>query len=133
MPQGTGCAGASGPVELVANGTFGLGTTVDFVSDNHAANAVGLGVFGLSDSTWQGVPLPLSVDPAFGTNGCTLYTDPAVSLLAQASATAPATLSTPFAIPTGLLTGFEFFVQHACLEPVPGGWSFSNALRVRFP
>ena len=133
VPFGTGCAGASGPVELVASGSFGLGTTVDFVSDNHAANAVGLGIFGIDDSIWQGVPLPLSVDPVFGTSGCTLYTDPAVTVLAQASASAPATMSTPFAIPQGLLTGFEFFVQHACLEPVQGGWSFSNALRVRFP
>ncbi|MCK5942923.1 MAG: hypothetical protein KAI24_13180 [Planctomycetes bacterium] len=133
VPFGVGCAGASGPVELAAVGPFTVGTTIDFVSGNHAANAPGLAIYGLDDSSWQGVPLPLSVDPVLGTSGCTLYTDPVVSLLYTTTATAPATMTSPFPVPPSALTGFECFVQHACLEPVPGGWSFSNALRVRFP
>lgn len=133
VPYGVGCAGASGTVALEAVGPFTIGTTVQFVSDNHAANAPGVAIYGLDDTSWQGLPLPLSVDPLFGTSGCTLYTDPLVSLLYFTSATAPATMSSPFPVPTGALTGLEVFVQHACIEPVQGGWSFSNGLRVRFP
>lgn len=133
VPVGAGCAGASGPVELTAVGPLTIGSPVSFESNNHAANAPGLAIYGVSDSNWLGVPLPLSVDPVFGTSGCTLYTDPLVSFLYTASATAPATLASPWSVPASGLTGFSFFVQHACLEPVPGGWSFSNALRVQFP
>lgn len=130
---GAGCAGAAGPVTLEAVGPFTIGTTIDFVSGNHAANSLGVAIFGFSDSAWGGAALPLSVDPVLGTSGCTLYTDPIVSLPSSTTPTTPATMSSPFALSTGALTGFACFVQHVCLEPVPGGLSFSNGLRVRFP
>jgi len=133
VPFGTGCAGASGPVELAAVGPLTIGSAVTFVSNNHAPNAPGIAIYGISDTSWQGVPLPVALDPIFGTSGCSLYTDPLVNLLYTTSGTAPATLSSPWSVPPGVLTGFRFFVQHACLEPVPGGWSMSNALRVQFP
>lgn len=133
QPFGQGCAGASGTVSLIANGTFSTGSTVDFVSDNHAANAIGVAVFGLSDQSWSGVPLPLSLDPVFGTVGCQLYTDPVVTIAAFTSASAPATLTTPFVIPPFSWTGLTCYVQHAVLEPVPGGISFSNGVKAQFP
>lgn len=133
VPYGAGCSGAAGLVELRAVGPFTIGTAIDFVSDNHAPNSLGIAVFGFSDAVWNGLALPLSVDPVLGTVGCTLYTDPAVSLPHATSATAPATMTTSFAISTGALTGFSCYLQHVCLEPVPGGLSFSNGLRVRFP
>lgn len=133
VPFGTACAATNGSPTLVANGPLTLATTVDFVSDAHAANAPGFGVFGLSVTAWQGVPLPLSLDAIFGTSGCLLYTDPLVTTAAVSSGSAPATLTTPFVIPGGNWTGFRCFVQHACLEPVPGGLSLSNALTVQFP
>ena len=133
VPFGAGCSGASGPVELQAVGPFTIGTAIDFVSDNHAPNSLGIAVFGFSDTAWGGLALPLSVDAVLGTAGCTLYTDPAVSLPQVTSGAAPATMTTSFAISTGALTGFECFVQHVCLEPVQGDLSFSNGLRVKFP
>ena len=133
VPYGAACAGAAGPAELRALGPFTIGTTIDFVSDNHAANSLGVAVFGFSDAAWNGLALPLSVDPVLGTSGCTLYTDPAVSLPSVTTATAPATLTTSFALSTGALTGFSCFLQHICLEPVAGDLSFSNGLRLRFP
>lgn len=132
VPFGTACSGVYGPTNLVANGSFGFGSNVLFESGNHEPNALGLTIFGTSATNHLGVPLPLLLDPIFGTSGCWLYTDLVVIGVSLTSATGPAVLSFPFAVPPGW-TGFGFFVQHACLEPVAGGWSTSNALRVQFP
>jgi hypothetical protein len=133
VPFGVACNGVGGPATLVANGSFAPGTNVLFESGNHAPNAIGLTIFGLSQTNHQGIPLPLLLDPIFGTSGCTLYTDLVATALALTSSTSPAVLSQPFGVPAGGWTGFGCYVQQACLEPVPGGWSWSNALRVQFP
>lgn len=127
---GTACNGVGGPTELAANGPFSTGSSVIFESGNHAPASIGATIFGLDTGSWQGVPLPLSLDPLLGTSGCTLYTDLVVSALAL---TSPAgVLSTPFPIPAGW-TGFVCYVQQLCLEAVPGGYSFTQALEVHFP
>lgn len=46
--------------------------------------------------------------------------------------TAPANLQFSFVV-TAAMSGTRIHVQHACLEPVPGGWSLSNAVAVQFP
>lgn len=133
VPFGNACPAASGIPELVANGSFAQGSTVLFESGNHAPNAIGVTIFGFSTTIYQGLPLPLSLDPVFGTTGCTLYTDVALAVLAVTSATTPGVLSQGFGIPAGPWTGFEFLVQQGCLESLPSNWSFTNALRVQFP
>lgn len=132
IPYGTACPAPYGTPELVANGPFTTGTPVVFQSGNHEANAVGVTIFGFNSTVYQGIPLPLSLDPIFGTTGCTLYTDVVVTALAVTGATAPATLSQPFGIPPGPWTGFQFNVQQGCLESATN-WSFTNALQVQFP
>jgi len=133
VPFGNACNAANGLPQLVANGPFIQGTTVLFESGNHAPNTVGATIFGFSSTVYQGLPLPLSLDPVLGTSGCTLYTDVTLAVLSVTTPSIPAVLSQGFGIPAGPWTGFEFLVQQTCLEPVPGNWSFTNALRVQFP
>lgn len=132
-PFGTACNGAFGPAELVANGPIQPGTTLSLESGNHAPNALGVTIFGFSTTSYAGFGLPLLLDPLFGTSGCSLYVDVVVPAYGLTSATAPAVLAAAVAVPAGAWTGTEFFVQHACFEPVPGSMSFSNALRVKLP
>lgn len=131
-PYGAGCNGASGQVQLTANGVFSIGQTVMLTSTNHAPSAPGVVLIGFSNTTFAGVPLPLLVDPLLGTVGCSLLTSAEITLGATTSAQAPASLVFPLTIP-GPTFGASFYTQHVCLEPVPGGVSFSNGLFVQLP
>lgn len=132
IPFGQGCSGAAGIVELTASGPFLVGSPITTTSSNHAPNAIGLVVLGLSNSDYLGLPLPLLLDPLVGTSGCSLYVSADVTLVAIASASNPATLS--FVItPNASFAGQRVFVQHVGLEAVAGGLSFSNGLVIRVP
>ncbi|MCR9247431.1 MAG: hypothetical protein NXI31_20565 [bacterium] len=133
VPFGTACSGVSGPSELVANGPIQTGTTLVLESGNHAANSLGVTIFGFDTTTYSGNALPLLLDPLFGTSGCSLYTDVVVASYGVTTAATPATLAANIAIPGGNWTGTAFFTQQACFEPVPGNMSFTNGLRVRLP
>ena len=127
VPFGTGCNGASGPVTLTVTGNLVANGNVLAVSTNHAPNALGAMVLGLSTSVHQGLPLPLSLDPLLGTSGCTLYTSIDFSLIGFTPPNAPATLSFAFGLAPSA-AGAVFHMQHACFEPVSGGLSWSNAV-----
>ncbi len=132
LPFGNPCAASFGPMDLRASGPFLVGATVTTRSINHAANSAGVLAVGLSRTNWLGVPLPLSLDALFGTANCSLLISPDVLLSGVTSASGPAELVIPVAIPPAF-AGHTFFAQHACLEPVAGGMSTSNALMVRIP
>jgi streptogramin lyase len=126
-PFGTACSGEAGPSVLRAAGPFRVGATVTTTSGNHAANALGVVVLGLSNTNWGGAPLPLLLDPLLGTNGCSLHVSGDVTFAAIASAGAPAELAFAFLL-TPPFANATFFAQHVALENVPGGLSFSNGL-----
>jgi hypothetical protein len=128
---GTGCNGAAGQVASSASLGSGPGATLTLQSTNHAANAIGIVLFGLSNAQANGAPLPASVDPVFGTSGCTLYISPDVSLIAPTSASFPATLTLQVPVLPSW-PGLSLFAQHAVLENVPGGISLSDAVVVQF-
>ncbi|MEZ5963213.1 MAG: hypothetical protein R3F56_05125 [Planctomycetota bacterium] len=129
---GSGCAGAAGIVELAAHGTFARGQTVMLESNNHAAGAPGVALFGVSRTTYLGLTLPFVLDPFLGTNGCSLLASAEVSVGLTASNTTPATMSFPLTISSATFAA-SIFTQHACIEPVAGGISFSNGLFVQLP
>ena len=118
---------------MTASATIGQGPNPLLVtsSDNHAAGVPGLILVGLSSQQTAGVPLPIDVDPIFGTQGCSLYVSLDVSVLAVTSASGPATLDTSFPILPGW-SGYSLLIQHATLDPVPGGLSLSDAVAVQF-
>lgn len=128
---GTGCSGALGQVGLQATIASGASPVLTLQSTNHQANAIGLLLVGISSQDYGTIPLPLLLDPLFGTQGCNLYTSPDVSVVALAGATSPATLD--FAVP--ILPdwpGNVLYAQHLTLENVPGGLALSNAVMVQF-
>jgi hypothetical protein len=129
-PYGTACNDAFGPVALGASGPLGLGATVTLSSTNHAANQLGFVIFGFSDTVHLGLPLPFSLDSTLGTVGCALLASIDASSIAFTGPAGPATLATPFTLPS-FATGLSIYVQHACLAPVPGGMSWSNGLRLQ--
>lgn len=126
-PFGAACNAAFGPSSLRASGSFLAGQTLTLVSDQHAAGAPGVLVLGLSRAAWLGTPLPLALDPVFGTSGCFLHVSADVTLAGLASASSPASLTFPVAL-TAAFAGQRFYAQVAALEAVPGGLSFSNGL-----
>jgi hypothetical protein len=126
QPIGQGCDGAFGPVGLTVTGRIQPGGSFSSVSTNHAPNAFGIAVVGLSTTSYQGTSLPLLLDPLLGTSNCWLRTSIDASATVFAGAGSPATMQYGFAIPAWA-SGIVFNVQHACFEPVPGGISWSNA------
>jgi hypothetical protein len=129
---GTACNGAHGPavltVSLARTPTHNLLTSQ---SIGHAPNVLGALSLGVSNTFRNGVPLPIALDPLFGTQGCSIYTSLESSRLAITGAASPATLD--FLVPLPLnVDVFACFAQHVVLDPVPGGLSLSNGVIVQF-
>ena len=128
---GTGCQGVGGQVASTAAIGSGPAAQLTLSSTNHQASAIGAVAFGLSDRASGALPLPLSIDPVFGTQGCTLYASLDVLVAGLTSPTFPATLDVQVPILPDW-PGNALFAQHAVLENVPGGVSLSDAVLVQF-
>ena len=124
---GTGCAGATGAVTMTASLTGTGPILLQTTSVHHAVGVAGIAVFGLSNTAYNGAPLPLLLDPIFGTSGCRLYANVDATIGGIGSG---GSLAIPFTFPAPVDV-FPFFVQHFALEPVPGGLSASNAAIVQ--
>lgn len=131
-PYGVACSGTSGVVELTAQGTFARGQTVLLVSTNHAPAAPGAALVGVSNATYLGLPLPFLLDPVLGTSGCFLHASAEISIGLVSGSAPPATMTFVLPVPSASLAA-RFYMQHVCLEQVPGGLSFSNGLVVQLP
>ena len=128
-PVGNGCAGAGGAVVMSVNGLLTGYGHIDTLSRNHAPNVPGLLILGFSTSSMNGIPLPLLLDPIFGTVNCNLYVSMDIIQAATTSSGASATLG--FRTDLSMVArGLTVYAQHLCLEPVPGGLSLSNAARI---
>lgn len=121
---GTGCASTgTAHASLFAKGEFLANSVVPLVSTQHAANSLGVLVIGLT------TPPPINLDPIFGTTGCQLLVAPDLLLAFQAAANG--SFGMPFTMPSQF--GLAVHFQLAALEPVPGGWSFTNGFSVQTP
>ena len=129
MPFGTRCNGASGPATLSATGPYAVGTPFSTTSIRHAPLSIGLWIAGLSNVSFNGLPLPLSLDPLLATSGCFLNVSADVTTVAlvDAAGAMTFTLTAPASF-----AGQRLFVQHTVLENVPGGFSFSNGVCLQF-
>lgn len=128
---GTGCAGPFGTVQISASITGGPTPALQTSSTNHDPNVPGLIIIGISSQQTAGVPLPLNIDPIFGTQGCNLYVSLDVTEVAFTTATGPATLDASLPIMPGW-SGYSLLVQHATLDSIAGGLSLSDAVAVQF-
>lgn len=127
---GTACSGSLGTTFVDAQQPFGHGLPLVTSSIRHAPGAVGVTIVGFSNTTSANGNLPRNLDPLLGTNGCFLNVSIDLTTLGIADPTGRMLGVT--ALPPGL-EFFQFYVQHAAFEPVPGGTSWTNGLRVRVP
>jgi hypothetical protein len=120
---GTACNGVGGPVILSASGPFAVGVPFLTTSLYHQPFAIGLAILSLSNTYYATVPLPLLLDRALGTSNCFLNVSADVTFVAFADAVGTMSFGL---VPTPPFAGRRIFAQHAALEAVPGGFSFSN-------
>jgi hypothetical protein len=127
---GTGCLTATTtPATIAAKASFLAGETIVLRTPSHPPSTIALLLVGLSDAVYQGLPLPLDLDPLLGTNGCDLLVSADLTLAALGQQNG--TVVAPFLLPPVL--GATLFFQFATLEAVPGGLSFTDALKVEVP
>lgn len=126
---GTGCAGPSGVTTLQTTDRPVLGTPLDVQFTNVPTGILNL-VFafvGFDNTSWNGVPLPASLDPLFP--GCSAYLAPEItySLGAAPSGVKAWRIPIPF---QPAIDGVSFYLQGGVLTLGfnPGGLVFTNAL-----
>ena len=125
---GVGCNGGLGQVNLTVSGALRAGTVLTSQAAGHGLGTLGSTlILGLSRTSYQGLALPLNLDPLLGTHDCTLQT----SIDSVRTGVTTLGLSQFFVpLPVGL-GGATFYLQHAVFEPaVQGGMSWSGAVRV---
>jgi len=124
------CQGGGSPGAVPALTTSGLptlGGTVDVILSDALTNTPAMFLFGNSDSTWQGAPLPASL-AAFGAAGCELLVSIEITAVTMTDGDGSATV--PVTVPNNpALIDAEFFEQFAVLDVAanPFGFAFSNA------
>ena len=124
------CQGAGGPgavPTLSASGLPSIGVTFDVELSDAVANSSALFVFGGSDVTWQGSPLPLSL-ASLGAPGCELLVAADITQFLLTDPTGAAVF--PIAIPNDpTLLDYPFYEQFAVLDLAGNnlGLVFSNA------
>ncbi|HET6201681.1 MAG TPA: right-handed parallel beta-helix repeat-containing protein [Planctomycetota bacterium] len=123
-PFGTGCAGPSGAVPVLApaggspvlgNAGFGIGLS------NAPGGTAAFLLAGFSEDNWMGIPLPFGLF-FFGLPECLLWVAPEVSFPATTGGAGPTGGSalSPFPIPAApSLHGLHLFVQWYVADPGP--------------
>lgn len=111
LPYGSGCSVGNGELRLGASGSLQPRAVVTLTSHGHVAGSLRGVVFGFDRDSYRGVRLPLSLDPLFGTQGCSLYTSIDFSQLLLGSGFPASSMALPLPLPprTGVL---DLFVQH---------------------
>lgn len=125
---GSGCPGSAGVPTLQPQNLPALGTTFHLdVGNLPAGGGVAWLVLGISNTQWNGLPLPLPLG-SLGLQGCTAYCSADTgALLLHTNGTARWYLPLP-SVPT--LSGMQFYNQALSLDPLaanPLGVALSNA------
>lgn len=124
---GTGCVGSSGAVPLhTAIGTPRLGTTLTLEVSQALPNAAATLFVGWSNTSWNGVTLPLSLTGQ-GAFGCSILVSADFTFPATADASGKASILMP--VPNYLsLAGVHFYTQFNVSDPTlnPMGRAFTR-------
>lgn len=122
---GTGCRGSAGTPYLFSPAVPSVGTDFPVIVANVPPSAVSLLVIGASNTTWNGLPLPIDLG-AFGAPGCNLYVSGDVFLPAT---NYNGTVYVALPLARTLRPSTRFFVQGLAVDLAanPLGVVFSNA------
>ncbi|MBL8753343.1 MAG: hypothetical protein JNK15_08590, partial [Planctomycetes bacterium] len=123
---GSGCPAVATPF-LTVQLPFAGGTTMQTQTNNIAGGAIGGLVVGFSEDSYASAPLPLLLDPLLGTVGCRLHVSADLVVVGVA---APGQLQVGVFVPPAAAFQ-QFYVQTFALTNAPGGFSFSQGVRVR--
>ncbi len=113
---GVGCGSASGTPQLSLSGPPDLGATVNatVTQTDPAQNLFGLLMVGVSDTTWNGSPLPIDLG-LVGIPGCWLCV---AADLQFSLSTNFGSATLPLSIPNqAAFLGASFYLQHFALDP----------------
>lgn len=127
-PVGTGCAGSAGTPLLFAPNPPMVGTSFPLVLSNLPPTAPTILALGFSNTSWQGLPLPLDLG-ILGAPGCTVHTSVDAMLFAvNTSGTAFISLQIPSTL-TPSTAGPLLHSQGVVLDPTANalGLALSNA------
>lgn len=114
-PFGAACEGADGPPVLLGDGGPQINNFFRVRIENIGASPAVAVTLGLSDTVWNGLPLPIDLG-LIGMDGCKLYTDMQVTTPATISGTGFAVWGFP--VPNDqALVGGVFFAQAFVLAP----------------
>ena len=123
---GSGCQGSAGTPRLSWFGLPMAGAAFDVLLDSAPANTLAALIVGDSNTTYNGLPLPLPL-ASLGATNCSLLSSVTVSLASVVDPSGRAVMT--LAIPANpALAGFLFFDQWFCLDLAanPLGFTFSN-------
>lgn len=128
---GVGCTGSAGTPVHTGRGTPEVGQTFTLEVSRTPAGAPVVWMIGFSRTTWNGLPLPLSL-AALGAPGCSLLTAPALTVTGVAGRTGVAQIDLTLPDNRSLLGG-HVYTQVSPLDPSANalGFSYSNGLDVR--
>lgn len=129
ISYGQGCAG----VVLTAGGALLPGTVLTTRSTGHPSTGavVGTGgalILGASRTVYQGVALPLLLDPLLGTSGCSLYASVDVTAIDFTTGGPAPSLWFATPIPPGVANQ-TFYLQHMSFD-FTGATRWSNGIQV---
>lgn len=128
---GAGCPGSAGTPVQTAGSQPDLEETVVYTVDLAPPGTIALAMFGFSNTSWAGTPLPADLGP-IGAPGCVLRTEPSVLFAAVTSAAG--TMRQPIVIGTDPATiGVVWYSQFLVFDPPANafGATLSNALRTQ--
>jgi hypothetical protein len=126
IPFGLGCGPSAAP-ELSLPGEVRAGGTVRARTTGQSVATLGLLAVGLSTTTWNGVPLPLDLDPVFGTTDCNLLVS--ADLLLVGAAGTSGLLDVPLTLPN--VVGFDVHIQLAVLPSGLSSLRLTRAATIR--
>lgn len=128
---GAGCPGSAGTPVQTAGSQPDLEETVVYTVDSAPAGTVAIAMFGFSNTSWGGAPLPADLGP-IGAPGCVLRTEPSVLFAGLVSGSG--TMRQQIVIGTDPATiGVVWYSQFLVFDPPANafGATLSNALRTQ--
>jgi hypothetical protein len=124
---GSGCQGSNGTPYMFSPVLPWVGDSLPIIVANLPPNAPAIMLFGSSNSSWGGLPLPANL-ATFGAPGCTIY---ASGDILQPVTNYNGTAYHVLNLPPSLVPGANFYLQGVTIDPAANalGVTVSNGLQ----